>query len=308
MRVRMPADIEREDRILAGLTARQLVIIGVPALATWALLAPLLDTAPLPVLVGVAVPVLGASTAAALVKRDGLSLDRLALAAWRFRRSARRRSTRRGAEQGMPSWVAAQGPPLPAPLDLPVSAVGEDGVIDLAEHGCAVLLSCSTVNFHLRTEQEQAALVAGFGAFLNSLACPVQFLVRAEAVRLDPLVAALDAAVPSLPHPALQRAARDHADFIDSLAEGRDLLYRQVLLVLREPAGKGRHGAATVRRRAEDAVRALAAAGSSAVFLDGARAAAVLAAAANPTDPNAAPPEGQASPEAVITGPGWRED
>src|SRR5690606_12975512 len=156
--------------------------------------------------------------------------------------------------------------------------------------------------------QEQAALVSGFGAFLNSLNAPVQVVVRAEAVRLDPLVAALDRAAPALPHPALARAAQDHADFLASLAERRDLLYRQVLLVLREPSGNGRHGAATLRRRAEDAARALASAGSAAVVLDGPRAAAVLASAADPTDPNAAPPEGLAGPEATITGPGWREE
>ena len=34
-RVRIPADVEREDRILAGLTARQLAILAVPAVVLW---------------------------------------------------------------------------------------------------------------------------------------------------------------------------------------------------------------------------------------------------------------------------------
>ena len=126
--------------------------------------------------------------------------------------------------------------------------------------------------------------------------------MRAESVRLDPVIAAVDAAAPTLPHPALEQAASAHADFLSDLARTRDLLYRQVLLVLREPGVQGRHGAATVRRRAEDAARALAGAGSSAHVLNGPSVAAVLASAAAPAD-RPPPPEGLAPPEAVITGP-----
>ncbi|GAA3745378.1 hypothetical protein HDA32_005120 [Spinactinospora alkalitolerans] len=303
MRVRMPADVEREDKILAGLTARQLLIIGAPAIAVWAAVSGLQDVLPLPVLAAITVPTMGIAVAAALVRRDGLGLDQFLLAALRFHRFPKRRVTGIPAPLELPSWIGAEPEPLPAPLDLPLEAIGDDGVIDLGSHGAAVILSCSTVNFGLRTPDEQAALVTGFAGYLNSLSTPIQVLVRAESVRLDPLIAALDRAAPALPHPALQSAATDHADFLTGLAETRDLLYRHVLLVLREPSGQGRHAAATVKRRADDAIRALAAAGSSAAVLDGPRAAAVLASATNPTRAGAAPPEGLAAPDAVITGP-----
>ena len=35
-RVRIPADVERPDKLLAGLTARQLAILAVTAVALWA--------------------------------------------------------------------------------------------------------------------------------------------------------------------------------------------------------------------------------------------------------------------------------
>lgn len=303
-RVRMPADVEREDQVLAGLTVRQLLIIGVPVLLVWAGISALSGTVPMPILVVAGVPLVGAAVAAALVRRDGLSLDRLALAALRFVRAPKRRATHTAQPAPVPSWINAHTPPLPAPLRLPLERIGDDGTLDLGEHGTAIVLSCSTVNFGLRTETEQNALVAGFGNFLNSLGptTPTQLLVRSESVRLDPVIAAVDAAAPTLPHLALQQAAAAHADFLAELARTRDLLYRQVLLVLREPGVQGRHGAATVRRRAEDAARALAGAGSSAHVLNGPSVAAVLASAAAPTD-RPPPPEGLAPPEAVITGP-----
>src|SRR5262249_58422372 len=43
----------------------------------------------------------------------------------------------------------------------------------------------------------------------------------------------------SLPPPASRAAARAPADYLAQLAEGYDLLRRQVLLVLREPAHPG---------------------------------------------------------------------
>lgn len=301
-RVRMPADVEREDKILAGLTARQLIILATPALGLWLLYQATGHLVPPLVLVAVAVPVMGVAVAAALVQRDGLSLDRLALAALRFLRSAKRRATDAGSAAPVPSWVDARTPSLPSPLDLPVRAISDEGVVDLAEHGCAVLVSCSTVSFALRTPAEQAGLVNGFASYLNSLNTPVQLVVRAESIRLDPLVDALDQAAPQLPHPALERAARDHADFLAGLSQSRDLLRRQILLVVREDGGHAAHAATTARRRAEDATRALAAAGSRARVLTGPEVFAVLASATDPSSPHV-PPDGLAGSDALITGP-----
>lgn len=306
-RIRMPADVEREDKILAGLTVRQLAIIGVPGVGLWAAYSGLGHLVSPIVFVVTAVPVMGAAVAAALVRRDGLSLDRLLLSAFRFARSPKRRATGTPVAEPVPSWVEATTPPLPSPLDLPVKSISDEGVVDLAEHGCAVLVSCSTVSFALRTPAEQAGLVNGFASYLNSLSTPVQLLVRAESIKLDPLVDTLDRAAPTMPHPALERAARDHADFLAGLAQSRDLLRRQIILVLRETSGDAVHATSTVRRRAEDAIRGLSAAGSRAQVLSGGQVAAVLASAADPSSRHV-PPEGLSEPGSVITGPTGTEE
>jgi hypothetical protein len=122
------------------------------------------------------------------------------------------------------------------------------------------------VNFALRTPSEQDALVASFGRWLNGLNAPVQLLVRTHRLDLSETVERLRAAAPSLPHPALEAAAAEHADYLEALAARRDVLHRQVLLTAREPhPGRGRTRAAgldvsapmRLHRRLDEAARAL---------------------------------------------------
>lgn len=89
-RARIPADIEREDRLLAGLSARQIAILGATALVLWAIYVSTRHHLP-PIAFGaLAAPIAGLAAALALGRADGLSLDRLMRAALRQARSPRR--------------------------------------------------------------------------------------------------------------------------------------------------------------------------------------------------------------------------
>ena len=286
--VAIPADVEREDRVLAGLTARQIAILTVAALALWvAYLAtrpfvPLMAFAPFAFIVGSLVVVV------ALGRRDGLSLDRFLMAAVRQRHAPRRLVLAPEGVAPPPAWAAPGRPVrLPTPLRLPAHAVSEEGVIDLGGDGVAVVCEASTVSFALRTPTEQAGLVAGFGRWLNSLSGPAEILIRAEDVDITPLVNGLRDRAATLPHPALEAAALDHADFLSDLAAHQDLLRRRVLIVLREPhqgATGQRDGGAGQRvlRRAEEASRSLASAEISVRVLPGGEASAALSACCDP--------------------------
>jgi hypothetical protein len=296
--VRIPADIDRPDRILAGLTARQLAILVASGAVTWALATTAAAVLPLPVAVALAAPPALAGVALALGWRDGLPLDRLALAALRHRRGPRRLVPAPEGVAAPPAW-AGSGDRPPAPLAGPISGLHDDGMVDLGADGQALLYRATAVNFRLRSQPEQQALVAAFARLLHAVTGPLTIVVRADRVDLAATVAALRAAAPGLPHPALEQAAGEHADFLAALAARRDVLSRERLLVLREPAGTA-DPAAALARRAEQAAALLAAAGVTLTPLDPDAAARALARAA---DPHATPrPAGQAAPGAVITG------
>ncbi|MHB8340609.1 MAG: PrgI family protein [Mycobacteriales bacterium] len=296
--MRIPADVERPDRILGGLTAHQLALLAVPGVVLWAGYLGLRRWVPLPVFAALAAPLVIAVAAVALGQRDGLSLDRLLLAGLRQARRPRRLVPAPEGITRPPTWAGHDPQPAPAPLTLPARELAGDGVFDLGDDGAAIVCRVVPVNFALRTPAEQQGLVGGFGRYLNSLTTPVQILIRSTPVDLTATVAALRDAAGGLPHPALETAARDHADYLAALAASRDLLTRDVLLILREPYKAG--GAADrVWRTATDATAALAGCGLRVTVLDATAAAGVLSAAADPWSP--ARPTGLAAPAEIIT-------
>ncbi|WP_328869606.1 PrgI family protein [Streptomyces sp. NBC_00287] len=244
--VRIPADVDREDTVLANLTAHQLLILaltGITLYGLWSITRPLV---PLPVFLILAVPVGAMAAFLALGKRDGVPLDRLLLAALRQRMTPRHQINAPEGTHPAPTWLAAQAvghghlasSTTRAAVRLPADSASETGVVDLGPDGIAVVAVCSTVNFALRTPAEQEALVTAFGRYLHSLTAPVQILVRTERLDLSSQIGELRQRAPSLPDPSLEAAALAHADFLDELSRG-DLLRRQILLVLREPQDSG---------------------------------------------------------------------
>ena len=211
--VPVPANVDMPDKVLAGLTARQVAIATVAAVIIWAGFQATRHVMPLPAFAALASPAGLAAVALVTGERDGLPLDRLLMAAWRQRRAPRRLVTAPEGVPGPPAWTAPPSPPAPPPAVLaPLwQHIAPDGVIGLGSAGAAAVAAVSTVNFALRSPEEQDALAAAYGRWLNSLTGPVQVLVRAGRADLSAAVAALREAAPALPHPALEQAALEHA-------------------------------------------------------------------------------------------------
>jgi hypothetical protein len=326
-RIRIPADVDREDRLLGPLTARQLAILAGAGVVLWLAWASTRQLIPLPVFAAFAAPAAGVMVTVAVGRWHGLPADRLLAAISRHHLHPRRLIP---APDGIPTRPAATpisskgssggGLRLGA-LGLPVLAIADDGTLDLGTAGTALLVHATAASFALRTPAEREALAAGFGRYLNSLSTPVQILLGAEPIDLQPIINQLHAAAPGLPHSLLEAACRDHADYLQAFAASRPLLRREVLLVLRAPTAQPAKPAKPVRRRhtptaaepgmavaadsslgrvAADAAAALSGAGVTLTVLDGPAAAARLARALSPHGPPRTP--GLALPDAVITG------
>jgi hypothetical protein len=297
--VRIPADLDRPDRILGGLTARQLGILAAGGVAAWTLMRLLEPLVGLPTAAVLAAPVALAAMALALGWRDGLPLDRLAVAGLGWWRQPSRLVV---APDGIPpalAWAGPPGPPL-APLEGPIRGLDPDGVVDLGGQGWALVCVATPVNLSLRTPPEQQALLASFARLLHALAGPMQVLVRSDRADLTPLLRTLRERAAALPHPGLEQAALAHARWLEALTGDQQIRRRQLLVVFHQPPSGTTTPAAVLHRQAEQAAGLLAVAGVTLTPLDGDAAAQALAAATNPDGPPR--PAGLAAPGAIITG------
>src|SRR4051794_10392437 len=293
--VRIPADVNRPDRVLGPLTARQVVLLAVPASVLYVAWSLLRGLVPLPVFAAIAVPVAALAVAVALGHRDGLSLDRFLLAALHHHLRCRLHPHQAGAlldpaHSPASAWTAADARPTgaarrgtrrerrgsPGPLATATTAgLGSDpttaGVLDLGAEGLVAIAALSTINLGLRTPTEQDALVAGFARYLHTLTGSVQFLIRTIPLDLRGHLQTLREQAGALPHPALEAAAAAHRAHLAALThppgqrvtpgdDGQEsapgLLGRQTLLILREHHRPGAEE--RLRRRLDDAVGFLA--------------------------------------------------
>ncbi|MCP2290791.1 TraG/VirB4 family ATPase [Nocardia amikacinitolerans] len=319
--VRIPADVDRSDRILGPFTARQLAVLATAALllysawtATRTAIAPMVFAA-------VAAPVFVVVAVAVLTRRDGLSADLLLVAAIRHRFRPRHLVRSRGSTRAeTPRWIATRAkrsrprPPLPTELSanqvrLPQSVsnggTGDVGVIDLGADGLAVIAVAGTLNLSLRTPAEQDSLVGQLAGWLHTLRQPVQILVRSARLDLTEHITGLHTAAEQM-SPDLAAAALDHADHLAELTAREDPVHRQVLLIWREQTetlaatglrarlpgrsrarralsgGARRAAESRLLRRMNEAADVLSPLGISVTALDDVAATAVLTSCTNP--------------------------
>jgi hypothetical protein len=286
--VKIPADVDKDDTVLGPLTARQALQIGAVLIVLWVAYHASKPFVPPLVFVGAALPVGAAAALAVLSRHDGLSLERWLFAAWRHHRAPRHLTPHDVAAEALP-WQAEVaergfGPVRIGRLKLPVADVDERGLLDLGPAGASALSEAGTVNFTLRTGGEQRALVTAFGRWLNALSGPTQILVRTRQFDAGPLVTRMRQTAPALPHPLLEQACLDHADFLATLCAQNELLERRVLVALREP-GLDAGAPARVLRRRDESGGLLAAAEIVVRPLSGPAAFAALSAACDPDAP-----------------------
>ncbi|MEU8007482.1 PrgI family protein [Catellatospora sp. NPDC049111] len=281
----IPADIDTPDKVLYGLTFRQLAILASTAAGLWLGWRHLAVQVPTPLLAAVGTIIAAASITITVGRRDGLSLDRWLLAALAHARARKRLAPSTGDPHpaGMPLVNTVGGHEPPSALRLPATAIGADGLLDLGPHGYAAIVAVSTVNFTLRTTQEQAALLDGFGRWLNALACPTQLLLTARPQDVTTRTTALHTTATELPDPALAAMAHQHADFLTDLATSTEPMTRQILVIVRDP------NPARARHHAEDTAAALARCGAVCRVLEPAHLAGVLAHAVDPFRPGGLP-------------------
>jgi len=107
-----------------------------------------------------------------------------------------------------------------------------DDVVVLKNGGIRAILKATSINFNLKSEQEQNALIAGYQAFLNTLDFPVQIVIRSKKMDIDLYIEKLRKLAETQTNPLLKQQTFEYADFIQKLVEYADIMSKEFYVVV----------------------------------------------------------------------------
>ncbi len=125
----------------------------------------------------------------------------------------------------------SKNPSIGTQVYLPFSEIHDDTVI-LKNGGLRAVLRTTSINFNLKSEQEQNALTFGYQSFLNSLEFPVQIVIKSRKLDVDKYIDSLKGKVIHQTNPLLQKQTYEYIDFISRLVEYADIMEKDFLVVV----------------------------------------------------------------------------
>lgn len=114
---------------------------------------------------------------------------------------------------------------------LPVSEV-RDGIVLLRDGSLRAILLASSINFALKSEDEQTAFIVQFQNFLNSLDFSVQIFVQSRMLDIRPYVATLEAAYKEQLDDLMRVQIREYIEFIKSFTEAANIMTKNFFVVV----------------------------------------------------------------------------
>lgn len=114
---------------------------------------------------------------------------------------------------------------------LPLAEIRNDTVF-LKNGGMRVVLEIEAINFNLKSETEQQAIIAGYGAFANTLSFPVQIVIRSYKTNIDPYLDYLESIGQNQPNPLLKTQTLSYAQFLRQILETADIMQKRFYIII----------------------------------------------------------------------------
>lgn len=107
-----------------------------------------------------------------------------------------------------------------------------DNILVLPNNEYRQILETSSVNFELKSEDEQDVMIDSFQNFLNSLPCEIQILVRVREVDIDRYVEDIAKTKDKETIPAYKKQIEGYCSFVKKLVSGNKILSRRFYIVI----------------------------------------------------------------------------
>lgn len=122
-------------------------------------------------------------------------------------------------------------PPTATQKFVPVKEI-RNGIIILKDGGYRGILLCSSINFGLKSAEEQRAVTVGFQNFLNMLDFSIQIVVNSRRMDLRPYLALLGTKESEQKTELMQIQLREYIEFIRSFTEQANIMTKSFYVVV----------------------------------------------------------------------------
>jgi hypothetical protein len=114
---------------------------------------------------------------------------------------------------------------------VPVKEI-RNGTIILKDGGYRGVLICSSINFGLKSEDEQHAITVGFQNFLNTLDFSIQIIVNSRRMDLRPYLALLDEKAVEQKTELMKIQLHEYIEFVRSFADQANIMTKSFYIVV----------------------------------------------------------------------------
>ena len=114
---------------------------------------------------------------------------------------------------------------------LPFSQIREN-IIIMKDSSARLVMRCSTINFLLKSSEEQDAIIMSFQRFLNALDFPVQIIVRSTKLDIDGYLQKLKNQAVSQKNELLQNQTYEYIEYLKKLVEVAQIMKKDFYIVV----------------------------------------------------------------------------
>jgi len=112
--------------------------------------------------------------------------------------------------------------------------IGEirDDLLVLKNGGVRSILRATSINFNLKSEEEQNSITYAYQGFLNSLEFPVQIVVRSKKLDIDNYIEKIQEIGEKQKNQLLKDQTLEYADFVKRLVEYTDIMQKEFYVIV----------------------------------------------------------------------------
>ena len=107
-----------------------------------------------------------------------------------------------------------------------------ENILIMKDDSARLVLKCSSINFLLKSQEEQDAIIISFQRFLNSLSFPIQILVRSKKLDIESYLENLKDKALKQKNPLLQNQTYEYIEYLKKLIEVAQIMKKEFYIIV----------------------------------------------------------------------------